>query len=252
MCYIFVYNWYVGDVFLIRSPSNLLDPTMTKTQRSIYSSNLARLFINYNTEIKKRFEDSTRQLETYTNMNAMDAYVEQTANDVILVPGKAIVDSRVQKIYQTGINWALLRMYKTDAQMGPADWRALDALKVRNLTALKKITNELNGQIMYEISEGVRLGEHPSVIAKRITERVDKIGITRAKMMARTETIHAFNQAAEIRYSQYGYDKLEWLAAAGCCDVCASLNGKVFSTSSYHERPPQHPNCRCALLPAGE
>lgn len=236
---------------MIRSPQNLRDPTMTKTLRESYASGLRRLFRNYKKEIIKRFDDNSRELETDVNMPAMSVYVEDIAESTILIPGRNIVDDKVLNIYKAGIAWAGIRVFKTDQQMMPVDWRALDAIKVRNLTALKKITSEMNGQIIREISDGMMLGEHPRIIAKRITSRVDVIGIHRANLMARTETITAFNQAAEIRYSQYGYEKLEWLTAIDdrACDECIGYDGDVFDVTSNHVRPPAHPNCRCTVLP---
>ncbi|WP_440952042.1 phage head morphogenesis protein [Methanococcoides sp. FTZ1] len=235
----------------------LKEPTMTRTARKNYERSIVKLFRSFRKQVLERFDD-TRMLAaepTAIDIAAFSLAVEELATAVIVTSGESVIEEKIPGIYSNGLRFADLRTgHAVNGSLGPADWRAIDAIKVRNLTALKKITNEMNGQIIREVTEGMLEGEHPRVIAKRITGRVDAIGIVRAQTMAQTEVITAFNRGAEIRYQQYGYTHWSWLAALDerTCDQCGPLDGKKFKFGGSQQIPPIHPNCRCTILPAEE
>ena len=179
---------------------------------------------------------------------AVDVALRQLGVQLI-TSGADITADYARKSYKSGTTYGTLTLKRIGVEAvigdGPADWRVIDALKVRNLSALRGITDEMNKQIIKELTGGVQLGESIPKLAKRLTGRVDKIGKTRATMMARTETINAFTQGAELRYAQAGIKTLEWLTAHDdrTCQDCLELDGKRFSIKSAHVRPPLHPNC---------
>lgn len=176
----------------------------------------------------------------------------------LLTTGAPVTEEFARKSFTSGTTYgtAALKRVGVDAVIGEsqADWRVIDALKVRNLSALRGITDETNKQIIKELTDGMQLGESIPKLRDRIAGRVDHIGKTRATVMARTEAINAFTQGAELRYAQAGIEKLEWLTAGDdrVCPICGPLDGKVFTVASRHERPPIHPNCRCAIIPVLE
>jgi SPP1 gp7 family putative phage head morphogenesis protein len=231
-----------------KSKTYLLDPTMTKTARRLYERALLRLFRAYRREVQQLFDDA-RQLEAIQlDLSAYEAAIEAAAHSVIIGPAHDVIQDRIKRTYINGIKRA---DPQSPGQLTPTDWRAIDALETRNLTALQKITTEMNGQIIRIISDSMLAGEHPRSIAKKITERVDNIGLARARTMARTETVTAFNRGAQIRYEQYGYTHWEWIAALDerTCPVCGALDGKVFKFGDSQDIPPAHPNCRCSIAP---
>jgi len=176
----------------------------------------------------------------------------------LVTNGAPITEEFARKSFSSGTMYGYGALKRIGVESvvtgGPADWRVIDALKVRNLTALRGITDETNKQIIKELTDGIQLGESIPKLRDRIAGRVDHIGKTRATVMARTEAINAFTQGAELRYAQAGIEKLEWLTAGDgrVCPICGPLNGKVFSVKSRHERPPIHPNCRCTIIPVLE
>lgn len=185
-------------------------------------------------------------------------FLDETLRELgiqLITAGVGITADYARKSYKSGTTYGTFTLKRIGVEAvigdGPADWRVVDALKVRNLSALRGITDEMNKQIIRELTDGVQLGESIPKLAARLTDRVDKIGKTRATMMARTETINAFTQGAELRYAQAGIKTLEWLTAhdSRTCNDCLELDGKQFSIKSAHVRPPLHPNCRCSLLP---
>lgn len=240
------------------SPLTKSDPTHTKTLRNEYSGQLVELFSNYKVAVLRYFNTHVRepriQLSAELDVGAMVQILENYAGLYIVNPGKEITKKRIAEAYSRGSVYGDIQIRKGDfvspGAYGATDWRAIDALQNRNLSALKKISNNMSGEIVRVITDGLQTGLAPPEIAKNIVEQIDGIGIVRARMMARTETITAFNQAAEIRYAQYGYTAWEWNAATGCCAACEALHGKVFRMNSRADRPPLHPNCRCTMLPA--
>lgn len=129
-----------------------------------------------------------------------------------------------------------------------ADWRVLDSLKLRNLTALEGITEQVNAQIIRELSDGINARESIPKLTKRLQDSV-AMGKQRATTMARTETINACVDGARVRYEQYGVKEFQYIAASDSrtCKQCAELDGKVFKLTDNAHMPPLHPNCRCCI-----
>jgi len=154
---------------------------------------------------------------------------------------------------------------------------AVEDLFAANYADLEDITAELSKQIGDELAQGFVAGENPRSIATRLTDRVDKIGRTRAETLARTRVIETYSDATLNRYEQFGITrvevKAEWRTAEDerVCPICESLNGEVWTTETvrngsfefepgeghadhlagqYPIKPPTHPRCRCALLPS--
>lgn len=47
-----------------------------------------------------------------------------------------------------------------------------------------------------------------------------------------------------------GFEKYEFIANRGCCDICAKLDGKRFAISKLKigvNAPPMHEGCRCSI-----
>lgn len=108
-------------------------------------------------------------------------------------------------------------------------------------------TDELKGTLDGLLSRVIIQGEHPTAVAKQL----DKVfGSTKyqSERLMRTESCRVYSTMAEESIKQSGYDKIEWLAEPDACDECAALDGQVFDVNDG-DRPPVHPNCRCAILP---
>lgn len=76
-----------------------------------------------------------------------------------------------------------------------------------------------------------------------------------SRLVARTRTLEASNQANVNATLQYGLDLVQVDIHAGSCDICDPFQGKIYSISgndtefpALDERPPYHPNCRHVLL----
>ncbi|WP_292366061.1 minor capsid protein [Methanoculleus sp. UBA208] len=239
------------------SRSTRRDPVQAKTLRVTYEKGLVRLFRTYRTAAVEVLtlarENEARALEpTPIRIAWLVEELELLAKEAILGPGEVVVSNSVKTGYRRGVLYAeraLARIGITSKLgEGPADWRVLDVLRVRNLQALKGVTAEMNKQIVSALTEGINKGESVVKLARRLRDQVDGIGIQRARLMAHTETMYACNEGALLRYRQHGIKTIEWLCAGNPCTKCQENCGKPFP---INEAPPcpLHPRCRCTLLP---
>jgi len=94
-------------------------------------------------------------------------------------------------------------------------------------------------------------------VAAALADRIDKIGRTRGEVLARTETISIFNDAALTRMEMLGIlyvtAQLEYeFVTAGderVCPICAALDGKIYAIAQARGVIPLHPRCRCSWVP---
>jgi len=119
----------------------------------------------------------------------------------------------------------------------------------RVFNELEGITQAMDQQISRELAEGLAEGLGPTQIAKNINNRVDKIGITRARTIARTEIIRAHHVATINTYREAGLEgvrvKAEWSTAGfGVCDLCLDMEAQgVYTLNEIEGLIPLHPNC---------
>lgn len=128
-------------------------------------------------------------------------------------------------------------------------------LYTRTFSELKGITAAMDQQISRVLAEGMAEGRNPRDIARRMVDRVDKIGISRARTLARTEIIRAHHQATINTYEQWGVSGVtvlaEWLTAGyGVCPICVGLGRRnPYTLAEIRNMIPAHPNCRCVAIP---
>jgi len=188
----------------------------------------------------------------------------------------------IQAAYRKGIAWARRNIVRDsevldsigktrrdiDASMDAVDEKmtspvSLDRVKTvysRAYTDLKGITAAMDAEISRALADGLILGEHPSIIAKNINNRVTKIGLHRSILLARSEVIRAHHLASIQEYRDYGIEGVkvmaEWTTArdSRVCQSCRDLDfnrtGKLWELDEIEPLIPLHPQCRCAALPA--
>lgn len=234
----------------------------SKTRRKTYERKLVALFRRYQAaalaSLEIARENEARALEpTPIRIAWLVDELDVLSRETILAPGEVIVSDSVKTGYRHGVLYAERALVQVGISSklgeGPADWRVLDVLRVRNLQALKGVTAEMNKAIVRSLTEGINNGEGVVKLRKRLMAEVEGIGYNRARLMAHTETMYASNEGAKLRYSQHGVTRVEWLTAGhdNTCDQCAELNGKVFDIAQAPPCP-LHPMCRCTLLPVIE
>lgn len=284
------------------------DPTRTSTLRKRYAQKLRGRFAALNTAIRDgivdrdifgldreslqatpiddpqpfRFETDARKHEEF--MAWLRRQLERGVLNVIDRNDNVYIENA----YNSGLQHAERELRKAGVEVPddsleatfnlPVHQEAVSLLYQRNYEALQGITEEVARQISRELSDGFVQGKNPRTIARELTDRVDKIGKTRATTLARTEIINAHATSTLNRYEELGADEVtiqaEWTTAGDrrVCPICKALASRGPVTieeartgsfryeadddeppslsGTYARKPPAHPNCRCAFLPS--
>jgi SPP1 gp7 family putative phage head morphogenesis protein len=177
----------------------------------------------------------------------------------------AWTNTYVKASYDKGVRTSATNMRKQGARVSerwvdaafnrPVHADAAGLIFTRTFSSLDGITKTMESQISRVLAQGIIAGEGAEALAKNITNRVDKIGITRARMLARTETVAAAAEAKLNSFEEAGAEGVEILSeftTAGddeVCPECEALEGKTYKIDEAHGIIPVHPSCRCTFLP---
>ena len=138
----------------------------------------------------------------------------------------------------------------------PETIEKLNGLISRTFMDLKGATNVMADQVRRELADGLVRGQGPRDIARRMTNRVDKIGRTRATIIARTEIIRAHSEGQLDAMDKLGVEEVgvmvEWSTAGDdrVCQLCLPLEAVVMKIAEARGIIPRHPQCRCTWIPA--
>ena len=133
--------------------------------------------------------------------------------------------------------------------------QTLERLYTRQYDGLKRITNEMSRQIGTVLAETLAQGKGVDVMARAIVDRVEKIGRTRAFLLARTEVVSAFNESQLTTFQEAGINDVEiepeLLTAEDdrVCEQCEEASSRTYTIETAKGVIPLHPNCRCAWSP---
>ena len=138
---------------------------------------------------------------------------------------------------------------------GPIHLDAISTLYVRDFAALKGVTEEMSKQIGRVLVEGIEQGLGARDIAKAVNDRVNRIGVTRSRLIARTETVRAYNVGTIAEFEDVSArldsePQFKWLTAGDdrVRDDHVERDGKIYDAATAR-RLIGEPNCRCALRP---
>lgn len=124
-------------------------------------------------------------------------------------------------------------------------------LYTRAFNELKGITKTMGQQVSRVLAQGIAEGRGPYYLARQINDRVSKIGLTRAKVLARTEIIRAHHVATINNYREAGVLGVrvmaEWSTAGDkrVCELCdvMEVGGKIYTLDEIEGLIPLHPLC---------
>lgn len=131
----------------------------------------------------------------------------------------------------------------------------LVSLYTRTFSELRGITAAMDQQISRVLSDGLARGLNPNEMARTIADRIDKVGIHRARVLARTEIIRSHAESSLNRYAEAGVREVvasvEFQTAGDdrVCEQCAGLEGTRYTIEEARGVIPVHPQCRCAWVP---
>lgn len=136
----------------------------------------------------------------------------------------------------------------------PESINKVKLLAGRVFTDLKGVTEQMASGITRTLIDGLTQGQGPMDIAKAMAKAVD-MPISRARMIARTETIRAHAEGALDGMEGLGVKEVgvmvEWSTAGhNVCQLCQALEGIVLKIEEARGMFPRHPNCKCSPIPA--
>jgi len=164
----------------------------------------------------------------------------------------------IEKGFILGANQAH-EIFNLQPTFGLIDDNAVRWMNSRAAEMVTKINEETRKRLAGTLSRGARAGDSTARLARRIRSEVSSMAnITegRAHLIATTELNNAMSEASLQTYDRLGVAGKSWSTAgddevseecqanegAGVIPIGATFPGGV-------GRPPQHPNCRCSLVP---
>lgn len=138
----------------------------------------------------------------------------------------------------------------------PLTMSKLELLSTRTFEQLQGITATMSQQLGRVLSMGLVSGWGPLKIAREMQKTVAGISRTRARMLARTEIMHAHAEGQLDSFQLLGVEKLgiiaEWSTAGDdlVCSKCYAMEGQTYTVDEARGLIPLHPNCRCVWIPS--
>lgn len=229
---------------------------MDATQTKVLRTEIERAFKGLPSRAKK---DVLALIEEH-------GYIDYTViNDIKFIIEREIGGDRAREmidrynftLWQRGSEFAIRQIHRMGVRveipsyLAVVDDETLARLSQMQLDLVKGLGEETKKAVSFQIQDGLLKGEHPTQIARRISDEFD-LARPKAVKIARTESTRVFNQAAGDRYQKAGAKKWKWLAANDerTCPDCGVRHGQIYEFGD--EQPPAHPNCRCTMVPVFE
>lgn len=129
----------------------------------------------------------------------------------------------------------------------PEDVRKVLTANITN--EIESLSTDARKVIVRELTDGITAGEGMDDLRRRL-QSATAMDKNRADLIARTETMDAFNLAARSTYKKHGAIGVRIFTAQDerRCKYCGAMHGKVLDITDPR-RPPFHPRCRCVEEP---
>lgn len=253
------------------------DPSGTKTLREKYAAKLRGQYAAINTDIRTAVRDEdlfglesdalatpNRNFTFNSDPQKVEAFMEWL-NEQLEAGVLEVVDDAenqyIRKAYERGVKDGRREVssggsIESDEIFDTGVHRArVQQLFTRNFQALRDINDEMAAQISEVLSQGLVEGIGPDEMARNLTDRVDKIGKTRATVMARTETLRSHAEGKLDAYQREGISQVVGKAEVSTaqdrrvCAECQSHHGQRYTIEQARGILPLHPQCRCVWMP---
>ena len=135
----------------------------------------------------------------------------------------------------------------------PLHLDAIRLLYTRDYAQLEGITQAMSQQISQILADGIEQGLGSEELARRINDRINKIGLTRSRLLARTETVRAYNvgnvNEGLVEAENLNID-VKWLWQTSQDERVRSSHrhrhGKLYTEKEVRALIGE-PNCRCRI-----
>lgn len=218
------------------------------------------------------------QNETLGKVTDDDGLIGKILNTLTFGRWQTLVDglkSTLQVVSLDGVNEAFFQVGVNpdtmDDALSLANQKAIDyaADRAAELVGMQWKNGELveNPNPTYSITESTR-----DMLRGKVSQAMEEgwsndkltaeikadysFSAERAASIAQTETAIADVEGNMATYEETDLvESKQWLAAPGCCQKCAALDGVIvplndyFVPGSFRKNSPLHPHCRCDVLP---
>jgi hypothetical protein len=265
------------------------DPTRTQYLRNKFEKDLVARFSRLKTLIRDalksvRFNDEKinpdrflfrtkgEKVEEFMswlrdNEAELGLRITRKTTGVSAVTNKVWADVYIDTAYKQGLRRARQELNKGKTRVdgsqmaidmafnSPVHAERVGMIYSRAYSDLDGITDEMDKQISRTLAQGIIEGKGTEQIKNDLIDRVDKIGINRARMLARTEIVAAHHAANMIEYRAYGIKGVSVLAEVlvsgnNTCDECYAEQEKgPRPLDEVETLIPIHVNCACVVTP---
>lgn len=128
-------------------------------------------------------------------------------------------------------------------------------MEMTNAEVRRKVTDGLTSGLARGMAEGKSPIQIARELVKDVNNRVDAIGLNRARLIARTEVARAHHKAIMAEYRQAGAEGVSIQAefttsgADNVCEQCEDLEGNIYTIEEAEDLIPVHPSCGCFAAP---
>lgn len=125
---------------------------------------------------------------------------------------------------------------------------AISSALVQTRERLQRHGEDFAQQATRLVAQGITEGRPTSAMITDLSDALDIVK-ARAATIVRTESLRAYNSAADRYYSANSITQVMWYATADdrTCPFCAPRAGTIYNRGEVSV--PLHPNCRCFLSP---
>lgn len=263
-----------------------IDPTKTNAIRSRFERELVRRFRKLSLEAyeyianEQNLKPRLKANATYDypqaeeKVNKFMRWLRRAENRGILEisegtstrsGSKRWSDIYIKSAYQKGLaqaygNIRAAGVDVADSYVDRAFFRPIHAdraglIYTRAYNDLEGITTSIDSRLSGVLAQGIIEGRGVVSIAKDIRDNISGIGITRSRMLARTEVIRAHSEATLNSYEEAQIEGVDVESEFSTsqdnkvCPKCSELEGRTYTLEEARGVIPVHPNCRCAWLP---
>lgn len=122
-----------------------------------------------------------------------------------------------------------------------------EVIRTRTMDNLTKLGTDTTSSMRNILEQSINNQKGMRYARDEMTKNIESMTRNRAEVIARTETVHARNQAELVKAEAAGKEYFVVVSAGDCCDECFdTYDGNTFHVPEDEDMlPPLHPNCRC-------
>lgn len=254
-----------NEILNIKTDSEKYAIQQSKELLKAYKRNLddvqqqiANIALKYNTDGKLNVSTQQR----YTILKELEKQLIKQATELgdkgIEVTTNTLTDVYAESFYKTA--YAIDKGVSTSinvAMLKPEFVKAAISAPIEGKTFSSRIwnnTSDLASRVKRDVEKALVQGQSPEKLARQIKKDFGSSAYE-AKRVIVTETAKAVSSAQDDIYQSSGVvNQVMWDATldGDTSDECAALDGKTWAVNEPHPSPPNHPNCRCCLIPVVE